>query len=424
MKMKKITVLAALVSVGLAAGAQSLNVSSAYEAWNRGYLKKAKGYIDEACKNDQTKEDGQTWYYSTMIYCSIGDEISKNTKKGRELQVEAPNWQTTAYTSLLSWKQFDAKGEYASKVTPFFRYVSNEYYNKAVNEVSAKDRQPDYRAVMLLCDTALQLANIVKDTGVTGSAYFLAGECARALNDTKAMKQYYLPLTKGKARKGINVKTVYETMFQLYVKENDTVNAMKIARSYTRNYPDDYQADALMASAYLMNGNAEKGVEIMNKAVEKVAADPAKKAEVLCIAAGFYENAKDFSGAEAKYKEALAINPAAYAANYGFASMNYNRAVDKLHEADAIPPTDETDAYEKLSNESQELFKSCISNFTAAVSYIDALPDGQKAAMRSQLYNCLKALSNIYVRQNMTAEAAAVKARIDEIEKGITGATK
>lgn len=415
--MKKITVFAALVSIGLAAGAQSLNVSSAYEAWNRGYLKKAKGYIDEACKNEQTMVDGQTWFYSTMIYCSIGDEITKNSKKGRELATIAPNWNTAAYTSLLSWKQFDTKGEYASKITPFFRFVGNSYYNKAVAAVSSTTEQPNYQAAMLLCDTALQLGNMVGDTGVVSNSYFLAGQCARAVNDIPAMKKYFQPLTKGKF-KNIDVKTVYETMFQVYVKENDTVNAMKTARAFTRNYPNDYQADALMASAYLMNGNPEKGVEIMNKAVEKVAADPAKKADALCIAAGFYENAKDFTGAEAKYKEAIAINPKAYAANYGLAAMNFNRAADKLSEAGNVPLDDATGAYDKLVNESKEFFRVSIPYFNAAIAYIDAMPEAQKPTMRSQLHGCLKSLSTVYARLEMTTEMKQVQARVEAIEKG------
>jgi tetratricopeptide (TPR) repeat protein len=414
--MKKITVFAALVSVGLAAGAQSLNVSSAYEAWNRGYLKKAKGYIDEACQNEQTKVDGQTWFYSTMIYCSIGDEIAKNSKKGHELAELAPYWYTTAYNALMSWKQFDTKGEYTNKITPMFKYVGNQYYNMAAIAVGDQTNQQDYNKIMLWCDTAVTLANMVSDTGIAASANFLAGQCANVLNNTEAMKKYFLPLTKGKAKKSIDVKTVYETMFQMYVKDNDTVNAMKMARAYTRNYPEDYRADALLASAYLMNGNAAKGVEIMNKAIDKVAADPSKKAEALCIAAGLYENAKDYTGAEAKYKEAVTITPNAYAPNYGLASMNYNRAADKLGEAEKVPLDDQTGAYDKLANESKELFRASIPYFTTAINYIDALPDAQKPTMRAQLHSCLKALSTVYARLEMTTEAKAVLARIEEME--------
>lgn len=415
--MKKTIVFAATLALGVAASSQSLNVSSAYEAYNRGYLKKAVGYLDKAQVHEQTKEDAQTWYISTLVYCQIGDEIMKGTKKGKELATLVPNWSTKAYTALLNWKQFDTKGEYTSKVTPFFQYVSNEYYNRAVNEVNTTSRTPDYNVAMMLCDTSVQLGNIVGDKDLAATASLLAGRCAKALNKTDAMKEYFLPLTKGKAKKGIDVDFVYQTMFQTYVAENDTNNAFRIARNYQKNYPEDYKADALLASAYMMKGNVEEGVKTVNAAVEKCADDPAKKAEALCVAAAVYETAKDYTGAEAKYKEALAINPAAYAANAGLASMNYNRAVDKITEAGNVPLDDQTGLYDKLTNESKELFKVSIPNFIAAINYIDGLPENQKQTMRQALYSNLKALNTAYARLDQLSDAKMIEARIKELEE-------
>ena len=416
--MKKLTVILAFVALGFSAAAQSLNVSSAYEAQNRGYLKKAKGYIDEACLNEQTKEDPQTWFYATLIYCKIGDEISQNTKKGRELKEVAPDWYRKAFNALLAWHQFDTKGEYTNKITPFFAYVSNTYYNKAVTEVSAQGKTPNYAYAMALCDTAIQLSNVVGNKDLATSSYYLAGQCARALGNNEAMKKYFLPLTKSKPNKQtFDAKLVYESMFQLYVKEKDTVNAMKVARSYTRNYPDDFQADALMAGAYLMNGNPEKGVEIMNKAVEKVAADPTKKAEALSIAAGFYEQAKDYTGAEAKYKEALQINANSYAANYGLAAMNFNRAADKITEAGNVPIDDETGLYDKLNNEAKEYFRASVPYFVAAIAYIDGLPADQQPQHKANLHTCLRSLSTVYARLDMLEESKAAEARATALEK-------
>lgn len=415
--MKRLTVILAFVALGFAAAAQSLNLSSAFEAQNRGYLKKAKGYIDEACQHEQTKEDAQTWFYATLIYCKIGDEIGQNTKKGRELKEIAPDWYRKAYNALLAWHQFDTKGEYTSKITPFFAYVSNTYYNMAVTEISTSGKTPNYEYAMAMCDTAIQLSNAVGNSDLATSSYYLAGQCARAMGKSDAMKKYFLPLTKSKPNKqNFDAKLVYESMFQLYVKESDTINAMKIARSYTRNYPDDYQADALMATAYLMNGNPEKGVEIMNKAVEKVSAEPAKKGDVLCIAAGFYEQAKDYTGAEAKYKEALAINPNSYAANYGLAAMNFNRAADKITEAGNVPLDDETGLYDKLNNESKEYFRASVPYFVAAIAYIDGLPAEQQAAQKANLHTCLKSLSTVYARLEMLEESKATEARAKALE--------
>ncbi len=72
--MKKIALMLALVVIGYTAGAQSLNVSSAREAQNRGYFDKAKKLIDAACEHEQTRNDAKTWYYAGLIYSQIGGE--------------------------------------------------------------------------------------------------------------------------------------------------------------------------------------------------------------------------------------------------------------------------------------------------------------------------------------------------------------
>ena len=75
--MKKIALMLAFIAIGYAAGAQSLNVTSAREAQNRGYLDKAKKLIDPACEHEQTRNDAKTWYYAGIIYSQIGGEAEK-----------------------------------------------------------------------------------------------------------------------------------------------------------------------------------------------------------------------------------------------------------------------------------------------------------------------------------------------------------
>ena len=87
--MKKIALMLALVVMGYAVSAQSLNVSSAREAQNRGYLDKAKKLIDAACEHEQTKNDAKTWYYAGLIYNSIGGEAEKPRSKYKDLDSDS-----------------------------------------------------------------------------------------------------------------------------------------------------------------------------------------------------------------------------------------------------------------------------------------------------------------------------------------------
>ena len=87
--MKKIAlILLAFVVMCYSASAQSLNVTSAREAQNRGYLDKAKKLIDPACEHEQTKNDAKTWYYAGLIYSLIGGETEKPKSKYKNLDAD------------------------------------------------------------------------------------------------------------------------------------------------------------------------------------------------------------------------------------------------------------------------------------------------------------------------------------------------
>ena len=59
--MKKSILTLALVVLGFAAAAQTLEVQSAAQDMRKGYLTKAKASIDKACANDQTKDDPKAY---------------------------------------------------------------------------------------------------------------------------------------------------------------------------------------------------------------------------------------------------------------------------------------------------------------------------------------------------------------------------
>ena len=79
--MKKIALFTALLALGFALNAQTLQVQSAMSDLKRGYLNKAKAAIDKACDHESTKDDPKTWYYAGLIYSMIGDAATDPNSK-------------------------------------------------------------------------------------------------------------------------------------------------------------------------------------------------------------------------------------------------------------------------------------------------------------------------------------------------------
>ena len=118
------------------------------------------------------------------------------------------------------------------------------------------------------------------------------------------------------------------------------------------------------------------------------------------------------------YNQSLTLNPTQFEANFGMGKMIFNRGVDKLDAANAVPPEDESGLYDKLLGESNDFFRQSVQYFNAAIAFIDGMPEGDaKKMQRANLFNCLSALKTVYARLEMYEELKGVNARMEAIQK-------
>lgn len=406
MKLKKIGMIVALTAFAASASAQAVNVQSAIQDLKKNYLKKAKAEIDAACMHDNTKDDAKTWCYKGLIYSRIGGEASNPKSKFKDL---APDWAEQAYAAALECKRLDTQNEYANENNSVFRFVGNEYYTRATESYNKKN----FSEALQYAEKAIEMFNNSGDGKFAGESMYIAGISAKAQNDNEGVKKYFNNLI----RKRTDKQYVYRTLFELYKQEGDKAGAMKVANSYMKNRKDDYNAYLLMAEGYLLNENLEKGKEMINAALEKTKDSIHIYPKLLSSAAALLEMTQDYDGAEAKYRESLTLIPNQFEANFGMGKMIFNRGVDKLDAANAVPPDDETGLYDKLLGESNDFFRQSIQYFTSAIGYIDALPSTQKDMQRANLFNCLSALKTVYVRLNMYDDLKGINTRLEEIQK-------
>ena len=407
MKMKKFSMILALVALTFSASAQTLNVQSAIQDLKKNYLKKAKAEIDLATEHESTKDDPKTWCYRGLIYSRIGGEVTNPKSKFKDL---APDWAEQAYAAALECKRLDTKNEYANENNSVFRFVGNEYYSRSTEAYNSQR----YQDALNYADKAVEMYNNSGDSKFAGESMYIAGISAKALKDNEGVKRFFNNLIRKKTDK----QQVYRTLFDLYKDEGNKDGAMKTANSYMKNCKDDYNAYLMMAEGYLLNENIEKGKEMITAALDKTKDDPVVYPQLLCQAAAILELTQDYAGAEAKYQESLRLTPDQFAANFGMGKMIYNRAVDKHNAANEVPVDDESGLYDKLLGESNDLFRQSIQYFTSAVSFIDAMPEGDaKKMQRANLFNCLNALKVVYTRLEMYTEQKAVDARMAEIQK-------
>lgn len=402
--MKKIVLMMALAVVGYSVSAQSLNVSSAREAQNRGYLDKAKKLIDPACEHEQTKDDAKTWYYAALIYSQIGGEQDKVRSKYKNLD---PDWLNKCKDAALRCKDLDTDKEYAEGNNTILSFVGNEYYKKAINSFNSQN----WDECMSLCEESIKMFMASAKREYANESYMLAGKAAMNAQNNDAVKKYFKPLVRTRTKENL----VYTTLFKLYKASADTNEAIKLAQNYVKFCPEDFNANMMMAEAYMMKGNMEQGNIEIQKALEKTVDKPELHANLLAAAGATYENVEDFANAEARYKESLKTLPNQFLANFGLGKMLYNRAVDKLDAANNVPPDDETGLYDKYNNESKEFFRQSIPYFKDAITFIENMSTEEQSHNRTNLYSCLNALKTVYARLEMYDDLKPINAKIDQL---------
>ncbi len=404
--MKKIVLMMALAVVGYSVSAQSLNVSSAREAQNRGYLDKAKKLIDPACQHEQTKDDAKTWYYAALIYSQIGGEQDKARSKYKNLD---PDWLTKCKDAAMRCKDLDTDKEYAEGNNTILSFVGNEYYKQSIKAFNSQN----WEECMTLSEESIKMFMASGKREYANESYLLAGKAAMNAQNNEAVMKYFKPLVRTKTKENL----VYTTLFKLYKESADTNAALKLAQNYVKFCPEDFNANMMMAEAYMMKGNMEQGNAEIQKALEKTNDKPELHANLLAAAGATFESVQDFANAESKYKESLKTLPNQFLANFGLGKMLYNRAVDKLDAANNVPPDDETGLYDKYNNESKEFFRQSIPYFKDAIAFIESMSAEDQSHNRTNLYSCLNALKTVYARLEMYDELKPINAKIDQLTK-------
>lgn len=394
--MKKIALIIALAGLALTASAQlRLDNAKNYANPKKGYYDKAKIEIDAACEEEGTKNNPEVWAWKGWIYVNLGMSDKPKIKK-----VCPENWADIAYEAALKSKELNVAKE-ASIITlnnEVFKFVAEKYVNEAYQAYNnAGDDTNQYRKCINSVSKAI---NIFQASGASNDdeikdrvkeARFIAGAAARALGDNKAVVKFYKPLVKA----GYDKVYVYQSLAAIYENDKDTVEAMKLAKTYTEKQSKDYNAFLLAAKVSSWAGNAEMARNYANSAIEKASnlQDPAQKAGLMCSVADVYVDILDYDAATKEFEKVLEVTPNNPVAYNGLGRLHFNKGTDIDREADNIP-LEETEKYEELHGKALKEYEE------AAKYYKKSLDTNDKSSREYvQRYNeALRSIQMVYAR--------------------------
>ena len=301
--MKKLAFIFAFLLVAGLSFAQNKNVRKADRALESGDLQEAKGLINEATKDEQTKDDPKTWYTRGTIYQAILNQDGYS----EELLMEAAN-------------SYDKVFELVEESDKYFTLTDlkvQELWGKYVNEGSDAYSEQKFEDAVAAFKRALVV--LPKDTTAT----LYAGISAQQMQDDKtALKYYYRLIELGK-----HDPDIYSSIISIERYSNKDIDkALEVVGMAKEQFPENSDFDKQEINLLIVGERVDEAKNRITEAIEK---EP-ENANLYFNLGHLYEELENPEKAEEAYLKALEIDPDYLDANYNYAVYYYNQAVDLL----------------------------------------------------------------------------------------------
>ena len=396
--MKKIAVIIALAGLVLTANAQlRLDNAKNYANPKKGYYDKAKIEIDAACEEDGTKNNAEVWAWKGWIYVNLGLSDKAKIKK-----VCPENWADIAYEAALKSKELnvDKDAGIITRNNEVFKIVAGQYVDEAFKLYNNAGEDTNmFRKSIVNVEKAIKIfqSSGAEDKEIKDrikEARFLGGAAARVLGDNEATIKFFKPLVRAKYDKPY----VYNSLIVIYQHKNDTVEALKMAKTYTDNFPNDYNSYMLAAKVYAWANKVNKAKENAQKAIDLAGniEDVTAKSNFICQVADIYTDLLDYETATKEFDRAMQVSPNNPVVYMGLGRMHFNSGVDLQVKANDVPLDDATGLYEKLTEQFKAEYEE------SAKFYKKSLETNDRSTqeLQQRYAEAVRNLKMVYARSN------------------------
>ncbi|MDZ4756637.1 MAG: hypothetical protein SGJ10_00680 [Bacteroidota bacterium] len=417
--MKRIIFTLAIVATLLtSAFSQKVNLESAITYYRNGdelSMKDAKTYIDKAAANEETSVKPKTWYYRGLIYNKIEaeDKIKNLDSNAAEKALE----------SFLKCLSIDKKEEFSKDILDVYEdntsclltYTTFRAFNYALGKLN----KGDYLGTLKIYDNILQVYKYdsrgeLKTNNLSRKKLWeLTAYINIRLGNNSRSKELFNILIDS----GYNERNVFTSLYNLYINDKDTANALIVLEKAERIFTEDPIFSEIEIQLYLNSGNNNLFISKVSKKIEK-SPDNGKYYYYRGL---IYEDIRNDMAAkkvpassidsmnkliEPDYKKAIELNENDTFSQYNLGAFYFNQVIpiiSKIGKLDDKKPDYKT-KLAQLENTKKELLDKARPHLEKAYELKDS--DRQIVEALQHLYEQLKMPEKA---KEMEAKAKALK---------------
>jgi tetratricopeptide (TPR) repeat protein len=289
--------------------------------------------------------------------------------------------------------ELDPKGSIKKKILTGSTYngLAAKFYTKGGNQFEAKDYAgalESFKNQIKITESDLYVGGI--DTGM----YYNAGLAAVNSGKYEDAIKYF---QKCADMKYMTISPYFQ-MSETYMAMGDTAKAEKVLTGLTEMFPNDKNVTLQLIDLYIKSGKNEEAQKYIKVAKES---DPNNFS--LYFASGIiYLNENKYDEAIPELQKSIDLKGDVYDTQYGLGAAYINKAAEMFKKANDIM---DVKKYSEAIDEANAV-------------YAKALPYMEKAyELKPDDVYAMRSLQELYYRLKQTDKYAAIKAKLDAIDK-------
>lgn len=361
--------------------AQNSNIRKAESAKEKGNFEEALQLIEEATKNEKTKDDPKTWYTKATIHEAMLLGPDGKVVDNSQLDKTVEAYEKTKAIS-------KGSGTYAVFADQRLEAIWGQFLNTGAEAY----QNQEYEKALENFEIATKLK--AEDT----TAYLYAGIAAQQAEIwDKAVQNYYKLMDLGYAQKDIYNSAIY--IERAINKDNE--KALEVVRRARAAFPDDKD---LMREEINLLITSDQADEARIKLEDAIAAEP-ENANLYYNLAFLYDQIKETDKAIENYKKAVDLDPDYFEANFNLAVVYYNRAADLIKKSNEMDLKTYQKEGKKLEDAAREDFKRSLPYFEKAH---EIKPDD---------LTVIETLQTVYSQLKMNDKVVELSKKIEALNK-------
>lgn len=422
--MKKITLIAAGISIAVSSFGQKKNIQSAINELNTDKdYNKALEYINMAASDESTKDDPKTYFVKGNIYMNMqADPKYKDTNPYREA--------AKAYLTAAKLKpNFEKETIDQALLNGAFNY-----YNDGI--VAFNDKK--YDDAMDFMKTAIEIHDLEGGKRFANKSFDTVAAQGKMIAAYSAVysnkNEEALPLLLAAKNDPIAVNpNIYVMLSDIYRQQGKDAEFMATLDEGAAKYPDNDNIRVQQLNYYIKTGKQDV---IIAKLEEAIAKNPSNASYQMQLANTYntMANPKDASGndmpkpvnsgelmdkAEGYYLAALKIDPSNIGYSYNTGALYFNKATEVNNQMNKVTGTSaaEVKKYDELKAQRDKYFEQAIPYLEKTYLALDPKVSSLNDDDRFYYQSSLVALREIYARQNKLDKAKELKDKLDASRK-------